>query len=320
MRPALLALALLTLMWAGVPARGQRPSIPPQAIDGPDLGYRAVDPAEAFDLPDGVAFASVAAVTIDREGHVFVLHRGEQSLMEFDADGRFIRAFGEGLFARSHGLRVNDDGTFWVTDVSGHVVMKLGEAGEVLMTLGTRGESGEWDEAAGSRLFSEPNDVALGPDGSIFVAQGHGRGEPRVLKFDSDGNFLMSWGGRGTLPGQFEVAHSIVIDDEGLVYVADRENRRIQVFDTDGNFLKGWLYKGMACALHLTEDGYIYMSTGFDGQIVKLDMNGVVLGVTGQPGEGPNEYGEAHFLTVSGRDEIYVADVVNRRVEKLVPR
>lgn len=322
MKRTLLALVALAMTSAIGPALAQRPSIPPQAISGPDLGHRPVADAEAFSLPDGMAFASVAAVEIDGDGHIFVLHRvdpAEPAILEFDAEGNFIRAFGDGLFRRAHGLRIDGDGFFWVTDFSDHVVMKLDRDGNVLMTLGTRGESGAWDEAAGARLFNQPNDVAIASDGSIFVAEGHVPGvDPRVLKFDPDGNFIMSWGGRGALPWQFEVAHTIVIDDQDQVYVGDREGRRILVFDLDGNFIKGWVYQGMACALYL-RDGYIYMATGFDGQIVKLDMDGRVLGVTGQPGDGANEYGEAHYLAVSESEEIYVADVLNRRVQKLTP-
>jgi hypothetical protein len=140
-----------------------------------------------------------------------------------------------------------------------------------------------------------------------------------LLKFDAQGQFIKSWGGRGTYPWEFAVAHSIFIDDAEL-YVADRENRRIQIYDLDGEFLRGWGYRGMACSLTLGADGFIYMTTGFDGQIVKLDKNGRVLGVTGRPGDGPNEYGEAHDLAVSARGEIFVADVVNRRLQKLVMR
>lgn len=312
---------LLTLSGSALPGLGQRPSIPLQTIEGPDLGYRPVEVAEAFDLPAGMEFASVAAVDIDSRGHIYVQHRGDRALLEFDPDGRFVRAFGEGLFSRSHGLRIDAEDNLWVTDVSDHVVMKLSQAGEVLLTLGERGEAGDWNEAAGSRLFNQPTDVAIGPNGNVFVTQGHGPdAEPRVLKFDPDGNFLTSWGGRGTLPWQFEVAHSLVIDPGGLVYVADRENRRVQVFDLDGNFVKGWLYKGMACGLFLSEDGHLYLATGFDAQIVKLDQNGVVLGVVGRSGEGLGEFGEAHFLAVDDEENIYVADVVNRRVQKLEKR
>lgn len=317
MKRALIALVVMCAAW---PVAAQRPNVPPQAIRGPELGYRPVAVDEAFELPEGMEFASVAAVDIDDQGHVFVLHRTDPPILEFDSEGKFIRAFGDGLFSRAHGLRIDDDGFFWVTDFNDHIVMKLDRDANVLMTLGTKGQAGAWDEAAGMHLFNQPNDVAIASDGSIFVAEGHVPGiDPRILKFDKDGNFIKSWGGRGALPWQFEVAHTIVIDDQDQVYVGDREGRRILVFDTDGNFIKGWVYQGMACALYLTDDGHIYMATGFDGQIVKLDMDGRVLGVTGQPGDGLNEYGEAHYLAVSDNDEIYVADVLNRRVQKLVP-
>jgi len=199
-------------------------------------------------------------------------------------------------------LTIDADGNFWITDVAAHSVTKLDADGRVLMTL--------------VHPFEEPTDVAVAPDGSLFVTQGHTRGEPKVLKFGADGTLLKSWGGRGTLPWQLAVAHSIAIGDDGLVYVADRENRRIQVFDLDGEFVKGWVYKGMACSLTLA-NGRIYMTTGFDGQIVALDMNGRVQGVTGRPGSGLGEYGEAHDIAVTPSGDLYIADVVNRRLQKL---
>lgn len=316
MKTILSAVALSLL--AASPLLAQRPSIPPRAIDGPALDVTPVALDSAFTFPEGVAFDSVADVDIDANGHIIVLHRGPQPLLEFDADGQFIRGFGEGLFRRSHSLDIDSAGNYWTTDFATQVVLKLSPAGEVLMTLGTVGEAGNWDEAAGIRLFDQPNDIAFDSAGNFYVTQGHGSAEPMVLKFDRDANFIRSWGGRGTLPGEFAVPHSIVIDEDDLLYIADRENRRIQVFDTDGNFVKGWLYYGMACSLEL-HGNEIYMTTGFDGQIVKLDKHdGSVLGVTGMPGEGLGEFGEAHFLAVSDEDEIYVADVVNRRVQKYV--
>jgi DNA-binding beta-propeller fold protein YncE len=310
-------MSLVSLLFAA-PAWTQRPSIPPQTIAGPALDLVALEQADAIDLPPGFELGQVASVAIDARGHLYVLNRGDEALLEFDADGGFIRAFGEGLFERAHSLTIAPDGNFWVTDVSGQTVVKLDAQGRVLMTLGTRGQSGQWDEAAGAHLFDEPTDVALGPDGSIFVSQGHGRGEPRVFKFDANGKYLKSWGGRGALPWQFAVAHSLSIDD-GLVYVADRENRRILVFDLEGEFVKGWIYKGMACSLTFAADRHIYMTTGFDGQLVELDRDGRVLGVTGRPGEGLNEYGEAHDLAVGADGAVYIADVVNRRLQKLAP-
>jgi DNA-binding beta-propeller fold protein YncE len=317
MRAMLLA---LTLIASAVPTLAQPPGRPPLTISGPDLGYRPLAQAEAFSLPDGVAFASVASVEFAPNGNLMVLHRGDQPFLEFDSEGQLVRSFGEGLFARSHGLRFDRDGNMWVTDVGSHIVMKLGPDGEVLLTLGTRGVRGVWNEPAGTERFDEPNDIAFSSNGDVFISQGHLRGEPRILKFDSEGNFLKMWGSRGTGPGQFAAAHSLVIDDRDRVLVADRENQRIQVFDTDGNRLEQWKYDAMACALYLGSDGFLYMTSGFDAQILKLDLNGNVLGVTGSSGDGPNQYGEAHFLAVGPDQAIYVADVVNRRVEKLVPR
>ena len=307
-------LATLSLMMAA-PALSQPPGRPPLSIDGPDLGYRAVE--DAFRMPSGLVFASVASVAITPDGNLMVLHRGDEAFLEFDGDGNFIRSFGEGMFGRAHSLRYDDDGNMWVTDGGGHTAMKLNQDGEVLISLGTRGERGLWDEAAGTRIFDEPNDIAISSNGDVFIVQGHTRGEPRVLKFDSEGNFQMMWGSRGDGPGQFSVAHSIVIDDDDDLYVADRENQRIQIFDTDGNFVDQWTFSAMVCALYLGDDGFMYITSGFDAQIVKLDMEGNVLGVTGSSGDGPNQYGEAHYLAVGPGQEIYVADVVNRRVEKL---
>ncbi len=315
-RTLALASAILAI---ACPVHAQRPSIPPQTIRAPALAYTALEPDAGVAWPGDIERGQVASVDIDSNGHVIVLHRGNYGLLEFDAAGHFVRAFAEGLFERAHSLTVTADGDYWVTDVSAQTVMKLDREGHVLLTLGTRGESGEWNETTGTHRFDQPTDVAIAPDGSIFVSQGHSVGEPKILKFDSSGRYLKSWGGRGSLPWQFQVAHSIVIKD-GLLYVGDRENRRIEIFDLDGNFVKGWVYQGMACSLFAAADGYLYMTTGFDGQIVKIDMNGKVLGAVGRPGEGAGEYGEAHDLVVSRSGEIYIADVVNLRLQKLVPR
>jgi len=303
-----------TVTWA------QRPSIPPQAIIAPALDYVWEEGADVVELPSGLAFDQVASADFDADGHLFVLHRGADPFLEFDRDGRFVRSFGQGLFQRAHSLTIDDDGFFWVTDVSRQVVMKLDRDGNVLLTLGEPGQSGLWDEAAGTRRFDQPTDVAIGANGDIFVTQGHSAGEPRVLKFDRNGRFIKTWGMRGTLPWEFVVAHSIAIDADGLLYIGDRENRRIQIYDADGRFLKGWVYRGMACSLYMADDGYLYMTTGFDGQIVKLDMNGRVLGVIGEPGEGVNGFGEAHDLVVGPDGRIFISDVVNRRLVAYRPR
>jgi len=312
-----LALALACLLAS--PAFAQRPSIPPQAIAGPELRVNVIAQKDAIAWPADVEVDQLASAAFDSRGHLYLLNRGKQAVFEFDARGAFVRSFGAGLFERAHSLTLDSRGHFWITDVVAHVVVELDAQGAVLRTLGTKGKSGAWDEAAGAHLFDEPTDVAFARDGSFFVTQGHTRGDPKVLKFDANGSFVKQWGGRGALPWQFEVAHSIVIDSAGLVYVADRENRRIVVFDQNGEFVKGWVYRGLVCSLALGPDGSLYMTSGFDGQIVKLDANGRVLGVTGRPGTGPNEYGEAHDLAVARDGSIYITDVINKRLTKLVP-
>jgi sugar lactone lactonase YvrE len=238
--------------------------------------------------------------------------------MEFDENQKFVRTFGD-PFMRAHGFRLDGDGNFWVTDVGAHLVEKLDPQGKVLLTLGTKGQAGEWNEAAGSRRLNEPNDLAIGRNGDIFVVQGHtpGKGDPRVLKFDRNGNFIKSWGGEGTEVGKFNVAHGIALDAKGQLWVADRENQRIQVFDQDGTFVKELKYAGLPCSLQIGSQN-IYMVNGFTGQLLKLDLNGNVLAVTGKPGKGLGEFGEAHFVAVSPKDEIYIADTVNATLHKFV--
>ena len=192
-----------------------------------------------------------ASVAFDSKGHMFVLTRGDKTFFEFDKNGAFVRAFGDKLFTRSHGLRIDRDDNLWATDVGAHVVVKLTRRGDVLLTLGTKGEAGEWNEATGSHKFNQPNDIAIGAKGDVFVVQGHTPGpdgDARVLKFDKNGRFIKSWGSKGSGPGQFQVAHGIDIDREGQLWVADRENQRIEIFTADGAFVREIKYAGLPCA------------------------------------------------------------------------
>ena len=312
---------VLAFSLVGIPAVAQRPSDPALLIPqtAPELDYVAV--AEPLSFPAGTTLAgAAAAVAFDSKGHLFVLTRGNPSLFEFDNNGKFIRAFGEGLFTRSHGLRIDKDGNIWATDVGAHTVMKLDPQGKVLMTLGTKGQRGEWNES--SRLFYEPNDIAIAINGDIFVAQGHtpgANGDPRVLKFDKNGNFIKSWGGKGKEPGKFDVAHGLAFDAKGQLWVTDRENQRIQVFDTDGKFIKELKYAGLPCSIDIGSQN-IYMVNGFAGQVLKMDLDGKVLAATGKPGKGVGEFGEAHVIAVSPKGDIYVADSVNSSVQKFVKK
>jgi sugar lactone lactonase YvrE len=309
---------LLVLSLTPLASQAQPPPRPLQALDTWSLpGYHAVDPATRLQLPDGMAYDRVSSVAFATDGHLLVLHRGPQPLLEFDTDGTFLRAFGEGMgLAFAHGLNIDADGNLWLTDLRTQLVLKLDRDGKVLLTLGTPNEGGLWDEAAGQQRFDQPNETALDSQGNLYVVQGHGQGEPRVLKFTGTGEFIKQWGSRGSEPGQFAVAHSIRIDANDRLYVADRENQRIQIFDTEGTFLEQWTYNAMVCALHLHDDGSFWMTSGFDGELAQIDpATGKLIGALGSPGNGIGQFGEAHFLTLDGEHNVFVADVVNRRVQ-----
>ena len=239
--------------------------------------------------------------------------------MEFDGSGKMLRAMGEGMFTRGHGLRIAPDSSIWTTDVQGHTVMKWSTKGEVVLTLGTRGQSGNWDEAAGTRLLFEPADIAFAPNGDVFVVEGHGRGEGRVLRFDRTGKFIRQFGSKGAEPGQFDQPHSILVTAQNQLLVADRENRRVQVFDLDGKFIKAWAFKGLPCGLLVGPDKQLYLATGFSGQILRLNADGKAVAMMGQPGPGPlGEFGEAHYVAIAPNADIYVADTINAKLHRFV--
>jgi sugar lactone lactonase YvrE len=313
-------LVLVVCLVFVAPALAQRPSDPALLVPevAPELDYVFVP--DAIKLPEGSKMGAAAAVAFDARGHIYVLTRGAQAFFEFDPNGAFVRSFGDGMFTRSHGLKIDRDGNLWATDVGAHTVVKLNPAGQVLLTIGTKGEAGEWNEAAGSRKLNQPNDIAIAANGDVFIAQGHtpgARGDARVLKFDKDGRFITQWGGKGKEPGQFEVAHGIVIDPKGLLWVMDRENSRIQVFDAGGKLVREQKYKGLPCSVAFGRDE-AFMVNGFTGQLLRLDAAGKVLAAMGKPGTGPGEFGEAHFVAVSPRGEVYIADSVNGQLMKFV--
>ena len=291
---------------------------PAQMEDAPDLGYKAVP--HGLQIPADVEMGAPSSVAWTSANRLLVFNRGPNPLMEFNPDGSFVRAWGQGEYIRPHGMRVDSEGNIGTTDVSGHTVRKMNPDGQVLMTLGVHGEAGDWNESTNTRLLNEPSDLYLNSAGEIFLIVGHGRGAPRMLKFSSAGTLLTSWGTQGTGPGQFDTPHSVVVDAEGLVYVADRQNRRVQIFDGDGSCLKERTYKGLPCGLYIHHDGQMYMASGFAGEILKLDDNGKAIGANGQPGKGLGEFSEAHYMTMAPNGDIWIADTVRPELHKYVKK
>ena len=279
---------------------------PAQMEDAPDLGYRPVP--HGLQIPDNLEMGAPSSVGWTSMNRILVFNRGPNPLMEFEPDGTFVRSWGQGQYDRPHGMRIDSEGHIWTTDVNADTVRKMNPEGDVLLTINP-------DDTP---LMNEPTDLAIGLEGEIFVLVGHGQGEPHVLKFDREGELLRSWGEQGTGPSQFDTPHSVVIDTEGMVYVADRQNRRIQIFDRDGNYVKEWAYKGLPCGLYIHSDGTMYMVSGFAGEILQLDENGRAVGRNGQPGRGLGEFGEAHYMTLAPNGDIWVADTVRPELHKYV--
>ena len=284
----------------------------------PALGYEPVP--DMFQLPPGVNFGPCSGVAVNSKGHIFVFHRSQQALMEFDPDGAYLGCVADGLFTRAHGLRIDSDDNIWVTDIGSHIVIKMNPAGRIQMVLGVKDSSAEWHHAGYMRGFDEPNDVAFGPEGEIYVGQGHGKGDSRMLMFNANGDFIKTWGGAGNGPGRFNQPHSVVSTADGTLFVADRSNQRIQVFDRDGNYIRESRHPGTPCGLCMCRDErHMFMAHGHACRIMKLDIVGNVLGITGSPGKGPNQYGEAHYIALSNDERrLYIADTLNWRVQTLV--
>jgi DNA-binding beta-propeller fold protein YncE len=276
----------------------------------PELPYQVAP--NYFELPAGAAFGEASGIALNSKGHIFLFQRVKPMLAEYDETGKFLRSIGDGLFEHPHGLRIDPDDNIWITDDGSHLVLKLTSEGHVLLVLGRKNIAKE-----ANWLFNQPTDVAFGKNGDTFVSDGYGNS--RVVKFDSEGNFIRAWGKFGNGPGEFDLPHSVVVDKEGRVYVGDRENQRIQIFDSDGTFLKQWTSIGYPYGLFITPDQHIWMADGAYDRIIELDQDGKILGAIGEPGHSPGQFAWAHFLAVAANRKLYVADVLNWRFQVFVP-
>ena len=301
--PAVLALGGM-LLW-GAPEQG---SARHQRV--PDLGLVPVP--DWPQLPEGWNFGETAGVAVDSEENVYVFHRGPHPLIEFSREGRFRRVLLEGLLTSAHAVRIDGEKNIWVVDVGGHTVLKVHPSGRIMMVLGRKGSPGA-DEAS----FNQPTDVGVAPDGDIYITDGYGNS--RVMKFSRDGKFLAQWGSKGSGPGEFNLPHAVILDREGRVYVADRENNRIQVFTREGRFLAQWTELGSPWGLVMTPEQDILMADGRNNRIIKVSRDGRLLGACGKPGKLPGEFSLAHAIALGPGGEVYVAEIANWRVQKLMP-
>ena len=269
-------------------------------------------------LPEGWSFKEVPDVVVGPEDRVYVFTRGEHPVMVFERDGTFVTSWGEGRFVRPHGITLGPDDTLYCADDGGHCIWICSLDGEVLATLGTPGKPAP---PQGGEPFNQPTKVTLDPEtGGLYVADGYGNA--RVHKFSAEGDYLFSWGEYGTDPGQFNLVHTICTDEDGRVYVADRESHRVQVFDSEGTYLTQWNNLHRPCGLHI-DGGLCYigqlppsLAVNADypnlGACVSIhDLEGRRLAWLGdvRPGEGPGQFLAPHGVAVDSRGDIYVGEV-----------
>lgn len=195
-------------------------------------------------LPAGWVLGDVAGVAVSDKDEIYLFTRGERPLLVFDSAGNLLRHWGEGQFIRPHGIDIGPDGTIYCTDDGAHVVRTFTPEGKELLRIGLPGEP---EPMMSGLPFNKCTHTALSPGGDIYVSDGYGNA--RVHKYSPNGKLLFSWGGPGISPGEFNFPHNIVSDADGWLYVADRENHRVQVFNGDGKFETQWHSLHRPCAL-----------------------------------------------------------------------
>ena len=286
-------------------------------------------------LPEGRILGIVAGVAVNSRNEVFVFDRGRRAWKEplptdpiadptirvFDGrTGKLLREFGKGMFAMPHGISIDRNDHIWVTDVGLHQVFELDPGGSVLRVLGQKAVPG-----ADGTHFDKPTDVAFLSDGSILVSDGYGNA--RIAEFASDGSFRKAWGSAGKGAGQFNLPHAVAVDAADRVYVADRENDRVQVFDRNGTYVTQWSGAiGRPFGVAAMSDGRVAVLDGGEqpasgpdrAGLAIVDSNGRVVEHIGRFGNYDGQFWGAHDVAYGRDGSLYVVDIAGQRVQKFV--
>ncbi|HXX38726.1 MAG TPA: peptidyl-alpha-hydroxyglycine alpha-amidating lyase family protein [bacterium] len=273
-------------------------------------------------LPEGWSFKEVSGVGVDRLDRVYVFSRGAHPVTVFDRNGKFLTSWGEGLFTRPHAVTMGPGDTIYLADDGDHTIRKCTLDGRVLLTIGVPGQPAPKHSG---RPFNRCTHVAVSRDGALYISDGYGNS--RIHKFSAEGQLQHSWGEPGTDPGQFNLPHAVCIDREGLLYVADRENHRVQIFDGDGRYQGQWNNMYRPCGLFIdTRDpagdriyvGELCPSLAVSEGVANLGAR-VNIYTTGQqllarlgdrfPGSDPGQFVAPHTIAVDSHGDAYVGEV-----------
>lgn len=277
------------------------------------LSYQQVDGWAK--LPEGWILKECAGVAVDSKDRVYAFTRGNHPVIVFDRDGNVLSSWGEGQFKQPHGITIGPDDSVYLVDNDYHTVRKFTPEGELLMTLGK--ESPRWS----GDPFNLPNHTAVSSKtGDLFIVDGYGNS--RVHRYSSDGEHVMSWGASGIDPGQFVIPHNIAIDKDDNVYVADRENHRVQIFNTEGKVQEMWNNIWKPCGICIGNDGNLYIgelcgdeyfadAPDVGHRISIYTLEGKLLARLGDSamGEGHGQFLAPHGVALDSHGDVYIAEV-----------
>jgi hypothetical protein len=322
------------------PLCGRRGGTPRQSLQRVQwkqtLGYTFTYP---YNLPPG--FGGVPSVALDSKGNLWVFQRadvGKPQLFKFDPNFKLILQVGNDVIGyqnKAHGMAVDAEDNVWITAAGSATVQKISPEGKLLLTLGQSGRRGDWDEAKGQRLLWEPVMVAFAPNGDVYIGEGHGNESPndtdsedpannlgasRIIHIDKNGKFKNQWFGNEVGQGKFNSAHGLAVDPTtGDVWIGDREDYRIVVYSGDGKFLKTMQMRNLVCALYFDSKGNPWMGSGQDGQFLKMNRDGKIIGAIGNGmGIGPGQFIEASYWVMDKQDTLYAGDTSVGRVTKML--
>ncbi len=286
--------------------------------------------------PANFEWGAMPGIAVDAKDQVYVFTRSDPPVQVYDRDGAFVRAWGQGEIGTAHHLKIDHEGAVWVADIGLHVVRKFTPEGKLLMTLGTPGKWGE-DETH----LKMPTDMAIAPNGDIFVSDGYGNS--RLVHFDPKGKFVKSWGSLGTGGKEFSLPHAIAMDSRGRLYVADRNNVRVQVYSQDGRLLDSWQNLVVPWGIWITPKDEVWVcgsspSTWHphpdypgaplgcppkDQLFMRFDPGGKVQQLWTVPKgvdkkESPGDLNWVHALAVDSKGNIYAGDIIGKRAQKFV--
>ena len=274
-------------------------------------------------LPKGITAGHMSGVALDSTGRVHVCHRQEHSIMVFDSQGTFQTSWGKDALVDPHLLYISPKNEVYVVDRNGHQVIKFTLDGKPLLTLGKREQPSDtgYDQKEGKVKrpgppFNRPTDVAVAPSGEIYVSDGYGN--CRVHRFSREGRLIQSWGEPGTGKGEFNLPHSIWVDTEGRVIVADRQNNRIQIFTSEGQYITDWGDLLRPADIWMDSNKTVYVAE-LDNRVSILGRDGKLLARFGGKGDGPGEFNGAHGIWGDPEGNFYVSEVLKgKRVQKFI--